>query len=324
MPPPAFAVFTEFKELRKQWRKAKKEAETTQHEHHPSIPASVIAAESAGGGHRHHRPTLGLRIPSEYGPPSSSELVSPSGVLVGPSPVGPPPYSYAHEQPSPQQAYGGGMPAYPPPPPPTYLPLGTSMRQTGERPVYPMRRDSHGGPAPVSGAARGSSSSSSWAPSYHEQTSVSGAHTGSGAGSGEYLHYNYDLYPSTPSSESPSRYTSAPTTAGPYSAAPGGPSVTTTSASTSSYHPSYFPQQPRTAAGTTATATEVGPTQEELERFPPDSTLLTPLPGYVPPPAHALEAMGIPTPPPPQHSSHTSWRREGGGSTHDISYAPPH
>lgn len=240
------------------------------------------------------RPHLGLRIPSEFGP----EVVQSPTHMLSPSPIGPSSFGYPtpgggagymHEG---HAAPRGAGVAYPPISTPAsgnyslsavptltpHDPRAVSMThderagydwtsptptQSGSRYRYSTdRRFSLPGRPPLSNR-------SSWASDYNDFEGSNATHN--------------PPAPPHPVTHSPLPSHYMPATSFDYSNETG-------------YQGTGYAQHPLLHSQ------EMQPTQEELERFPPTNTLLTPLPGYVAPPLD----MGHPNLPSPSYRSTTS------------------
>jgi hypothetical protein len=273
----------EFKELRKQWRKAKKDAETLGMGASPE--RSMYGGPAPSDPRRVPRPALGLQIPSSYDPSAPS----PAG--VGPyTPITPThPYGVSADTAQvvyPQSTIPTGLGfAVPNVPSSSLVPSGSydtsSHHDPGHRsPViegssawssplssrYSLGRYSQ--VARLSGQQRSLSDYTRHQPleepapagqqDYGQQ--IAAAYASASQYTGSYGVYS----PSMPASTSAQRY---PTSSG--------------VAPTETYLPSNYFLGSQPAPSDTQ---ESSPTQEELSHYAARSTLLTPLPGYQPPP----------------------------------------
>lgn len=283
--------------------------------------SSVGSPSDVGHGGRPH---LGLRIPSDFGP----EVIQSPTHLLSPSPIGPPSFGYPtpgggagymHESHTAPRGAGAVYPSIATPASSAYglatLPEhGPSPSDLRPVPMHHDERVGHSwaSPTPTQSGPRyrysddrrfslpgrpSLSNRSSWASEYGNEYEGSSAH-------------EHHLPPPS-SAHSPMHPGYMQATHYSY----GGDSGYSAA--------SYAPPPP-------AHGQDLQPTQEELERFPPTATLLTPLPGYVAPP---LDLGHHDLPPPsyrPVTSSATtllapipalshSWRREE-PDAHDSHY----
>jgi hypothetical protein len=257
---------TEFKELRKQWRKAKKDADVYGHSVNASSARQYAVPSAPPEHYRAARPTLGLQIPGGY---ASSGSSLPTSANVGPyTPITPThPYNITNEAAS--NVYSQDVPSLSP----TYtLSTPTTTMPSGAyaTPPHPEHVQSSSGTAAGSGWA-------SLYPSYlPERSSQPTRMRMPSTYAQEGLEHPAGSSTSTFAPPIGTAYTPAQQYSDAYSLYTPAPASRQVNTSTIYEHSMYYP----TSGSHVDVHKSSTPTQEDINAFAAHSSLLTPLPGY--------------------------------------------
>lgn len=256
----------EFKELRKQWRKAKKDADVYGHSVNASGARSYAIPSAPQEHYRTARPTLGLHIPGGY---ASSTSSLPTSANVGPyTPVTP-----THPYNIPSEATSNVYPQDVPSLSPTY----TISTPTTTMPPGVYATPPHAEHAQTSS---GSAAGSGWAslyPSYLPERSSQPTRMRILSNyAQEGLEHPTGSSTSTFAPSISTAYTPGQHYSDAYSLYTPAPASRQVNTSTIYEHSMFYP-----ASGSHADVQKSStPTQEDIDAFAAHSSLLTPLPGY--------------------------------------------